>query len=107
MSTKKLWLNALKEIIEEELQSPRKDLEKPTAATMQNVQKLREKTVSGVADLEAIRVLRGKDERRLLAAGWSPKEQCGPLALTIWANPETGFYCSQEIALHRLDQAPA
>ena len=40
------------------------------------------------------------DERRLLAAGWEPKERMG---LTIWANPDTGFYCSQGVALHRLD----
>ena len=40
------------------------------------------------------------EERRLLAAGWSPKERGGML---IWANPQTGFYCSQEVALHRLD----
>lgn len=44
------------------------------------------------------------DERRLLAAGWTPKERCGPLRLTIWAKPETGFYYCQEVALHRLGQ---
>ena len=42
------------------------------------------------------------DERRLLAAGWEPKERMG---LVIWANPETGFYCSREVALHRLDES--
>ena len=41
---------------------------------------------------------------RELAAGWSPKERCGPLGLTIWANPETGFYSPQESALHRLNE---
>jgi len=46
----------------------------------------------------------GEDEHRLLAAGWSPKERCGPLGLTIWANPETGFFSSQESALHRLNE---
>ncbi len=56
-----------------------------------------------VTDIQTARALRGEDERRLLAAGWSPKERCGPLELTIWANPETGFYCSREVALHRLD----
>lgn len=45
----------------------------------------------------------GPDERRLIAAGWTPKDRCGPLGLTIWANPETGFYCGQEVALHRLE----
>ncbi len=43
---------------------------------------------------------KGDDERRLLAAGWEPKERMG---LVIWANPETGFYGSRDIALHRLD----
>ena len=49
-------------------------------------------------------IQRDPAERRLIAAGWTPKDRCGPLELTIWANPETGFYCSQEVALHRLDQ---
>ncbi len=44
--------------------------------------------------------LRGGGERRLVAAGWEPKERGG---LVIWANPDTGFYCSQEVALHRLE----
>jgi len=44
------------------------------------------------------------DERRLLAAGWTPKERCGPLELTICAHPETGFYYSQEVALHCIGQ---
>ena len=39
------------------------------------------------------------EERRLLAAGWSPKE---PGGLVIWANPDTGFYRSHHIARHRL-----
>ena len=43
--------------------------------------------------------LKAYEERRLLAAGWSPKERGG---LVIWANPETGFYCSRDVALHRL-----
>ena len=41
----------------------------------------------------------GEEERGLIAAGWKPKERGG---LVIWANPKTGFYCSQEVALHRL-----
>ncbi len=57
-----------------------------------------------VTDINTARVLQGEDERRLLAAGWSPRERCGPLEKTIWANPETGFYFSQEVALHSLDQ---
>jgi hypothetical protein len=41
----------------------------------------------------------GEEESRLIATGWPPKERGG---LVIWANPMTGFYCSQEMALHRL-----
>ncbi len=43
--------------------------------------------------------LEADEERRLIAAGWSPKERGG---LVIWADPETGFYSSQEVALHSL-----
>ncbi len=57
-----------------------------------------------VVDIRTARpVQRSPDERRLLATGWTPKDHCGPLELTIWASPETGFYCSREIALHRLE----
>lgn len=50
---------------------------------------------------EKVRSSWGEEERGLMAAGWKPKERGG---LVIWANPETGFYCSQEVALHRLKQ---
>ena len=73
--------------------------------TVQNVQKLRkaehEAGGEGV-DLDVSRALRGEDDRSLLRVGWFPKERCGSLDLTIWADPEMGFYCSQEVALHRL-----
>ncbi len=52
-----------------------------------------------VTDIPSTPTIRGEDEERLLAAGWTPKERGG---LLIWASPETGFYCSQEVALHRL-----
>jgi len=42
----------------------------------------------------------GEEEHRLIAAGWKPKERGG---LVIWAHPKTGFYYSQEVALHRLE----
>jgi hypothetical protein len=38
----------------------------------------------------------GEEERGLIGAGWEPKERGG---VVIWANPETGFYSSQEAAL--------
>ena len=46
----------------------------------------------------------GEEERGLMDAGWEPKERGG---LVIWANPETGFYCSQEVALYRLEALEA
>jgi len=56
---------------------------------------------ASVTDINTARTIqRGPDERRLIAAGWEPKERMG---LVIWANPETGFWCSREVALHRLD----
>jgi hypothetical protein len=42
----------------------------------------------------------GEEERRLMDAGWKPKERGGRLIL---ANSETGFYCSQKVALHRIE----
>ena len=42
----------------------------------------------------------GEEERGLMGAGWEPKERGG---LVIWANPETGFYYSQEVAQYRLE----
>jgi hypothetical protein len=64
-----------------------------------------EQPPAAVANIDAARTRSwDKDERRLLAAGWEPKERCGPLGLTIWANPGTGFYCSREVALRRMDE---
>ena len=37
------------------------------------------------------------ETRRLLAAGFEPKERGGK---TIWQRPDTGFWVSQEMALH-------
>jgi len=56
-----------------------------------------------VVDMQTAEKVRGSwgdEERRLIAAGWKPKERGG---LVVWAHPETGFYCSQEVALHRLE----
>lgn len=104
MSTEKSWLDALKETIEEEPKPPGENLRKPTPATMQNVQKPREVSRSEVVDIRTARAAhRDPDERRLIAAGWTPKDNRGPLNLTIWADPETGFCYSREVALHRLD----
>ncbi len=102
------WLEALKKSVAEEAsqepdcqpketsKAPDGALTKPTilpqsAGEAQNVTDAR--TARGAFAW-------GEDERRLIAAGWEPKERCG---LIIWASPETGFYCSQEMALHRLE----
>jgi hypothetical protein len=46
----------------------------------------------------------GEEERRLIAAGWKPKERGG---FVIWENPEASFYYSQEVALHLLKRRVA
>jgi len=53
---------------------------------------------ANVTDINTARAgeaLRDPGERRLIAAGWTPKARCGPLGLTIWQHHETGFYCSR------------
>ena len=42
------------------------------------------------------------ETRKLLAAGWEPKERCRK---TIWESPDTGFYYSQEMALYLLKKS--
>jgi hypothetical protein len=42
----------------------------------------------------------GEEERRLIAAGWEPKERCGKV---IWKLPENEFYYSRKVALYFLD----
>ena len=102
------WLETLKKSVAEEASQesdhppketskvPGRVLTKPTILS---------RSVGETQDILDTRTARavsisGEDERRLVAAGWEPKERCG---LIIWANPETGFYCSQEVALHRLE----
>lgn len=105
------WLEALKKSATKEVSessshereklsnAPGKALTKPTKLSRPAGE------VQNVTDIRTARALWGEAEHRLLAAGWSPKERCGPLGLTIWANPKTGFYCSQEVALYRMDQS--
>ncbi len=38
---------------------------------------------------------------KLLDAGWKPKERLGR---TIWRRPDNGFWVSQEMAMHMLDE---
>lgn len=52
-----------------------------------------------VVELPAIRTAPGAEALELEAAGWEPKERCGK---TIWANPQTGLWYSEEMALELL-----
>lgn len=100
----KSWLGTLKETIEVERQSAREESREPTPPTVQKVRKPGEGTGAKVVDITTVRhgfSPRDEEERRLLAAGWTPKERMG---LVIWAHPETGFYYSREVALRRLDE---
>lgn len=98
------WLKALKEHSIRRGQEQEKTRETIFADAPGDELTKPTKALAPLVDINAARVPLDKDERRLLAAGWTPKERCGPLKLTIWANPETGFYCSQEVALHRIGQ---
>ena len=103
-SMKTSWLDALKGTLEEEPCRPSEDSREPSPPTIRKVQKPREEAGGKVADIRTARpcfAARDEGERRLIAAGWEPKERMG---LIIWASPRTGFYCSQEVALHRLDE---
>jgi hypothetical protein len=42
----------------------------------------------------------GAEARSLIASGWKPKVRLGK---TIWQRPDTGFWVSEEMALHLLD----
>ena len=98
----KSWLKALKATIEEEPRPPRDESREPIPPTVQKVRKPRGGAGGKVADTRTARPgfsPRDEEERRLLAAGWKPKERMG---LVMWADPETGFYCSRKVALHRL-----
>ena len=103
----KSWLEALKRTIEGEPPPPREGSREPTTPTVQKVRKPQDGAGGKVADIRTARLSfspRDEEERRLLAAGWKPKERMG---FVMWADPETGFYSSQEMALHRLANPPS
>ena len=52
------------------------------------------------AEAVCMRTTADTEARRLLSAGWEPKERCGQI---IWKRPDNGFYCSQEVAVHFLE----
>ena len=102
------WLEALKRgVAEEAPRAPALPSEEPTDAPGGELSKPPELSrrepgeARNVTEISTPRAgfARGEDERRLLTAGWSPKERC---EMTLWENPDTGFYCSQEVALIRL-----
>jgi hypothetical protein len=49
----------------------------------------------------AAKLVSNADHQRLKEAGYKPKISFGKRV--IWERPDTGFYVSQEIALHLLD----
>ena len=54
-----------------------------------------------VGDVQIVRPIHLDSEgRRLEAAGFEPKERSGKI---IWQRPDTGFWVSQEMALHLLE----
>jgi hypothetical protein len=53
------------------------------------------------AQVSSKQTLSDPEARKLLAAGWEPKERCGKV---IWERPDKSSYCSQELAAHFLDR---
>ena len=97
------WLEALKDAIRENSADTDETLEKiAEALLLERCESLADEPtpVVDVRTDEKVRGSWGEEECGLIAAGWKPKERGG---LVIWANPQTGFYCSQAVALHRLD----
>ena len=52
-----------------------------------------------LAETVCMRPASDPEVRKLLAAGWEPKERCGKI---IWKHTDNGFYYSQEMAAHLL-----
>ena len=97
------WLEALKSTVREHSTNTDETSEKISEAVpSEGCESLADEPtpVVDVRPTEKVHRPWGEEERRLIAAGWKSKERGG---LVIWANPETGFYCSQEVALHRLE----
>jgi hypothetical protein len=104
MGARRPWLEALKEHCDRRGQEQEETREAVFADAPGDQLTKPTKAPAPAVDIKSARTRSwGEDESRLIATGWSPKERCGPLGLTIWANPETGFYCSREVALHRMD----
>ena len=101
------WLEALKVTIRERGADTEKPPEKILEALPSEGCESPADVPPPLVDTQTAEKVRGsweEEQRRLIAAGWEPKERGG---LVIWANPETGFYCSQEVALYRLEAREA
>ena len=65
-------------------------------------------TSEAVAGMQPVRHNRsihlGPEGRRVQSAGFEPKERGGKI---IWERPDTGFWVSQEMALHLLERKSA
>lgn len=100
------WLEALKATMREQGADTEKPLEKILEALPSEGCEKCENPADGPPPLVDMQTAEkicgswGEEQRWLLDAGWKPKERGG---LVIWANPETGFYFSQEVALYRLE----
>jgi hypothetical protein len=99
------WLDALKDAMRERSadtdETPEKISETLPLEECERCESLADKPPSDM-DIQTPKKVRGpweEEERKLIDAGWKPKERGG---LVIWANPETDFYYSQEMALHHL-----
>ena len=97
------WLKALKATITERTaatnETPKKTSEALRSVRCESPADV-PPPVADILTADKVRGSWGEEERNLIGAGWEPKERGG---LVIWANPDTGFYCSQEVALHRLE----
>ena len=104
------WLEALKDTMRERSTRTYESAEKMSEALpvegRERCKSLTDEPTSvvNIQPAEKVGSSWGEEERMLIAAGWTPKERSG---LVIWANPETGFYCSQEVALHLLKRRVA
>jgi hypothetical protein len=100
------WLEALKGTIREHSsdtdETPEKISEALPSKGRERCESLADEPapVAAVWTVERVRGSWGEEERRLIAAGWKPKERCGKI---IWERPDDGFYVSQEAAIHFLD----
>jgi hypothetical protein len=99
------WLEALKDAMREDSadidETPEKISESLPSEGCERCESLADGPMP-VVDMQTVEKLSDSwevEERGLIAAGWKPKERG---RLVIWANPETGFYYSQEVALHLL-----